>query len=174
MFHEPIRRVLMSTYLCLALSIFLCSSCDMGRKEANEIQGDKRVLCRIVGSRIFDVQQTPEEAEAHIVTSYRIISEHITVYNDRSCQWTFSYTDDERVHAFEETLPKSVFTSLQSSLNNNVFASLQNSLKYESKFKVKDGIPELTYDLCDSSITSPKGVGETLGFLTEKYEESRR
>lgn len=147
--------------LCFALSLLLLSSCDVKYKKINELKSGKEVICRLIGRRVFIAELTSEEMETHVVTSARVITEHIIVYANRSCEWSFSYTDEEQVYVFEELLPVSVFETLQ------------HSLKSDNRFKLKDGVLEFRYDYISNSSTmyssKEKFVTEILAFLTGKY-----
>lgn len=149
-------------HLCIALSILLFLGCNGKSKILNNINDGDRVICRLVGDRIFDVQQTPEEIKTRRVTSYRIISERVTIYADGSCEWSFKYIDDERNHVFNEKLP------------DNMFASLIDSLKKDKRFKLKDRVFELRYDFSNSSFSGPKISEEIMTFLDEKYKNSNQ
>ena len=139
------------------LGILPLLGCNI-RCEETKVQ-NKHVICRLSGMRIFDVKQTPQEVKANTVTSYRVISEEIAIYNDRICEWSFTYIDEEQHHTFTMKLP------------DDIFKSLTGSLKTEKHYKLKDGVIEIKYDFSNSSASYPKGVTKVLEFLTDKYKK---
>lgn len=145
----------------MVLCVFLFLGCNGSQKAIDDLNDGNRAICRLFGERIFDIQQTPEEVQAQVVTTYRIISECITVYADGLCEWSFKYIDEEQNHVLKETLPE------------NLFASLITALKKDKRFELKDGVFELRYDLANSSISYPKVSGEIMIYLDDKYKKLR-
>jgi len=141
--------------LFVALSVLLFWGCNDKHSKIDKLESEKYVVCRIFNTRIFDVLQ--RDAETNAITSYRTISERITVYNDHSFDWSFNYTDEDKIYIFQDILP------------DNVFAALQQSFKYDKRFKLKNGVFELECDPYNSSISYSKGVTKIYEFLTEKY-----